>query len=151
MDLVKLKQSIKKNEGLELKPYLCTKGKLTIGYGRNLEQNGITEREAEILLENDLLNLKLELEDKLPIFKKLNNVRRNVLLEMAFQLGTPNLLKFKKTFEYLKNDDYEKASEEMLNSKWHEELKAYDMQNGKKSNEPLRSEYLANLMKKGEF
>ena len=150
MDLSKLKESIKQNEGLELKPYLCPNQKLTIGYGRNLE-NGISEREAEILLENDLLNLKLELEDKLPIFKKLNNVRRNVILEMAFQLGVPNLLNFKKTIQHLINEEFEKASEEMLNSKWHRELIEYDMLDGKKSNKPLRSEYLSNLMKKGEF
>ncbi|HOE90389.1 MAG TPA: lysozyme, partial [Candidatus Cloacimonadota bacterium] len=28
---------LKKHEGLVLKPYKCSAGKLTIGYGRNLE------------------------------------------------------------------------------------------------------------------
>ena len=39
-------EQIKKHEGLELKVYTCTAGRLTIGYGRNLEDRGITEEEA---------------------------------------------------------------------------------------------------------
>lgn len=71
MDLNKLKQSIKKHEGLKLKPYQCSNNKLSIGYGRNLEDNGITLQEAEKLLETDLLNIKLELVDKIKFFYKL--------------------------------------------------------------------------------
>ena len=33
-------------EGLSLKPYRCPAGKLTIGYGHNLEANGISEEIA---------------------------------------------------------------------------------------------------------
>lgn len=151
MDLLKLKQSIIKNEGFESKPYLCPNKKLTIGYGRNLE-NGITEREAVILLENDLLNLKLELEDKLPVFKKLDNVRRNVLMEMAYNMGVPKLLNFKNTIEFLKKNDFDSASKEMLNSKWHENFKKYDLQDGKANNNGLlRSEYLSKVMKEGKY
>ena len=151
MDLLKLKQSIIKNEGFETKPYLCPNKKLTIGYGRNLE-NGITEREAIVLLENDLLNLKLELEDKLPVFKKLDDIRQNVILEMAYNMGVPKLLNFKNTIEFLKKNDFDSASKEMLNSKWHENFKKYDLQDGKANNNGLlRSEYLSKLMKEGKY
>ncbi len=151
MDLLKLKQNIIKNEGFESKPYLCPNKKLTIGYGRNLE-NGITEREAVVLLENDLLNLKLELEDKLPVFKKLDDIRQNVILEMAYNMGIPNLLKFKNMIEFLKKNDFDSASKEMLNSKWHENFKKYDLQDGKANNNGLlRSEYLSKLMKEGKY
>ena len=37
---------LKRHESLELKPYKCTSGKLTIGVGRNLEDIGITEEEV---------------------------------------------------------------------------------------------------------
>lgn len=152
MNLLQLKQSIKKYEGLELKPYRCPAGKITIGYGRNLEDNGITLQEAEKMLENDLLRTKLELEDRLPIFRHLDDVRRNVLIEMAFNMGVPKLLKFKKTISFLKVSDFESASSEMLNSKWHEDFKKYDMQDGISNNNGLlRSEYLSKLMKEGRF
>ena len=151
MDLSKLKQNIIKNEGFESKPYLCPNKKLTIGYGRNLE-NGITEREAVVLLENDLLNLKLELEDKLPVFKKLDDIRQNVILEMAYNMGVPKLLNFKNTIEFLKKNDFDSASKEMLNSKWHENFKKYDLQDGKANNNGLlRSEYLSKVMKEGKY
>ena len=151
MDLSKLKQNIIKNEGFESKPYLCPNKKLTIGYGRNLE-NGITEREAVILLENDLLSLKLELEDKLSVFKNLDDIRQNVILEMAYNMGVPKLLNFKKTIEFLKKNDFDSASKEMLNSKWHENFKKYDLQDGKANNNGLlRSEYLSKVMKEGKY
>lgn len=150
MDLLKLKQSIKKHEGLYLKPYVCPAKKLTIGYGRNLQDNGITHREAELMLENDLLNLKLELVDRLPVFKTLNSVRQNVILEMAFNMGVPNLLEFKNTIKYLEKKMFLEASKEMLDSVWHRDFIKYDLQDGKKSKQ-LRSEYLSQLMEKGEF
>ncbi|MDY0327551.1 MAG: glycoside hydrolase family protein [Arcobacteraceae bacterium] len=138
MNIEKLKDSIKKHEGLQLKIYTCPAGKLTIGYGRNVEDRGITQKEANILLENDILDIKLELEDKLPLFKFLDDVRQNVLVEMAFNLGIKGLLQFKKTLEYISLKDYDNASKEMLNSKWANQV-------GK------RAITLSNLLKKGEF
>ncbi|CAM3528870.1 glycoside hydrolase family protein [Arcobacter aquimarinus] len=166
MDLTKLKQSIIRFEGLKLKPYKCPADKLSIGYGRNLEDNGITINEAIFMLENDLLNIKLELEDKLPVFNQLDDVRQNVLIEMAYNMGVPKLLGFKNTIDYLEvaifslnNGDFGVAkshflfaSEEMLNSKWHEQHKEYDLIDGKANNNGLlRSEYLSKLMKEGKY
>jgi lysozyme len=47
-----IKEMLIKNEGLVCQPYHCSAGKLTIGVGRNLEVNGISEDEAMYLLEN---------------------------------------------------------------------------------------------------
>lgn len=49
------------NEGLTYKPYHDTVGKLTIGYGRNLEDRGITFEEAKLLLANDIIEAHNEL------------------------------------------------------------------------------------------
>ena len=38
----KLIERVKKHEGFETKPYKDTVGKLTIGYGRNLEDNPLS-------------------------------------------------------------------------------------------------------------
>lgn len=152
MDLLKLKQSIKKHEGLKLKPYLCPNKKLTIGYGRNLQDNGITLHEAEKMLETDLLNIKLDLEDSIKFFHNLDPIRQNVLIEMAYQMGTPKLLNFKNTLKFMEKRDFINASKEMLNSKWHEQMKEYDLQDGKANNNGLlRSEYLSQIMKDGVY
>ena len=163
MDLLKLKESIKRFEGLKLKPYKCPANKLSIGYGRNLEDNGITTHEANLMLENDLLNVKLELEDKLSVFNKLDDVRQNVLIEMAYNMGVPKLLGFKKTIGYLETGvfylnsrgdvgsaltAFQYASFEMLKSKWHEDFKKY-APNTKE--ELLRSSILSKMMREGKF
>ena len=49
-----LKEMLIKNEGMELKVYRCTSGKLTCGVGRNLSDNGISLDEAELMLKNDM-------------------------------------------------------------------------------------------------
>lgn len=151
MDLQKIKQSIKKHEGVKLKPYKCPKGKLTIGYGRNLEDRGITILEAETMLERDLLDIKLELEDSIKFFHKLDDIRQNVLIEMAYNMGVSHLLEFKNTLKYMEKGDFINASKEMLDSKWHNDFIKYDMQDGKKSNKLLRSEYLSIVMKEGVY
>ena len=166
MELNTLKESIKKYEGLKLKPYLCPSKRLTIGYGRNIQDVGISKNEAEVLLNNDLLEIKLKLEDKIKLFYKLDDVRQNVLIEMAYNMGVSNLLNFKKTIGYLesavfclnKSDIgsaktcFQYASIEMLNSKWHRDFLEYDLIDGKQNNHGLlRSEYLAKVMREGKY
>ena len=51
--LERMKEQLLRHEGLRLKPYRCTAGKLTIGIGRNLDDCGISQKEAYALLDND--------------------------------------------------------------------------------------------------
>lgn len=112
------KEAVKAHEGLRHKPYLCTKGKLTIGYGRNIEDNGITTHEANILLEHDLKIADIEARKFTTAFEELNDVRKSVIINMVFNLGLTKLSKFVEFKKALENGDYEKASFEMLNSLW---------------------------------
>jgi len=109
---------IKLDEGFRSKPYQCTANKLTIGYGRNIEENGITESEAEILLLNDVKNTQMELCAKFDWFTMLNASRQGVLINMCFNLGMPRLLKFKKMLTALSDHNYPEAANQMLDSKW---------------------------------
>ena len=115
MNVVEL---IKLHEGLRLKPYHCTSNKLTIGYGRNLEDRGISDKEAEFLLSNDITQVTIELERKLSCMFSLNEVRRAVLIDMAFNMGVTGLLKFRKTLSCIEAGEYEEAAMEMLDSRW---------------------------------
>lgn len=112
---------IKKEEGLQLKVYTCPANKLTIGYGRNVEDRGITKEEAEYLLLNDVADVKLHLVDKLPYWENLSINTQEVLIHMGFQMGVNGLLKFKKTLSYIKDGELEKASKEMLDSSWYKQ------------------------------
>lgn len=109
---------IKGHEGLRLKPYRCTTGKLTIGYGRNLDDQGITKAEAKYLLTNDLNRCLVSLEKEFVWFLDLDDVRRAVLVDMAFNMGLAGLKKFKMTLTAVEKKDYEKASRQMMMSVW---------------------------------
>ena len=106
------------HEGMRLKPYKCTAGKLTIGVGRNLDDVGITNYEAMALLKNDIARVKQELYGNLPYFEALDETRQVVLIDMCFNLGISRLLKFKKMFLALNAGLYDVAASEMLDSRW---------------------------------
>lgn len=116
-DCQKLTELLIEHEGLRLKPYRCPSGKLTIGVGRNLEDVGITKAEAMFLLANDIKRVSAEL-NAFDWFKGLDPVRQLVLMDMCFNLGLSNLLKFKKMISALERGDYDKAHVEMLDSLW---------------------------------
>ena len=114
-------ESVKQGEGLRLSPYRCTAGKLSIGYGRNLDDVGITQLEAEYLLMNDLQRAENDAK-KLPGFDNCSQVRRDVLIEMVFNIGLPRVLGFRKMLAALSNGDYAEAARQMLDSKWHKDV-----------------------------
>ena len=114
---------LKLDEGLRLNPYKDTVGKTTIGYGRNLDDLGISKAEAEIMLCNDVNIAYKETFRVIDIFEKLNEVRRAVLVNMVFNLGLPRFLKFKKTIQAIHAEDFERAAKEMLDSLWAKQVK----------------------------
>lgn len=82
------KAQLVRHEGLRLKPYRCTAGKLTIGVGRNLEDKGISQQEAYELLENDIRECEVQLLTEIPdIYLSLDINRKVVLINMCFNLG----------------------------------------------------------------
>ncbi len=113
-----LKALIIKHEGLKRYPYHCTAGKLTIGVGRNLDDNGIREKEAMYMLYNDLTETQDELRANVPFFDQLSDPRRMALIDMCFALGLPRFLTFKKMLKAISERNYDCASEEILDSKW---------------------------------
>ena len=110
-------EQLKLHEGLRLKPYTDTVGKTTIGIGRNLDDKGIRKKEAYYMLKNDLEELKEKLK-QYGWYKKLNDVRKKVVVDMAFNLGLYGMLSFEKMISAIQEKDYEKAADEMLDSKW---------------------------------
>ena len=130
-----LLNQLRRHEGLRLKPYHCSENFLSLGYGRNLETNGISEAEAEFMLMNDLVACESELKDE-GWYNQLDETRRAVVLNMAFNLGKPKLMQFKKFIGALSDDDYETASKEMVTgsdgvspSKWASQVgsRAYEL------------------------
>lgn len=105
--------------GKEIGPGTFVKGHPTIGWGRALDTNGITEEEASYLFTNDYLRVRRQLEDWAPWARKqLNQARYDVLIEMAFQNGIIGLMRFKRFLALLKTGLYTQAAAEGMDSKW---------------------------------
>lgn len=132
-----------RDEGFRAKPYRCTAGKLTVGVGRNLDDvgllpgeaeafgvtlrdvrlKGVTKRQAEKMLSNDIDRVIKDLSFHLPWAGTLDEVRQRVIINMAFNLGIRGLLGFKNTLKYIQVGNYEKAADNMLLSLWASQVK----------------------------
>jgi len=122
MYLGKLVHTIKQHEGLSLKPYRCSAGKLTIGYGRNIEDNGISKQEAEAMLSQDINETLDAICKRFNWFYALNEDRRIIIVDMVFNMGINRFSGFKKMIAALYEQNYTLASHEMLDSKWAEQV-----------------------------
>lgn len=118
VNIEEISELLKLHEGVRLKPYTDTVGKLTIGCGRNLDDVGISLAEAETMLANDIGRSIADLDHALPWWRTMNDPRQNVLVNMCFNLGITRLLGFKQTLTAMKAGDYHEASIGILNSKW---------------------------------
>ena len=136
--LERIKEQLVRHEGLRLKSYRCTAGRLTIGIGRNLDDCGISQSEAYVMLINDIMNCEKQLQSKIPdIYNGLDEVRKSVLLNMCFNLGINGLLGFKNTLAFVKVGDWERAANNMLVSKWAKQV-------------GMRAIELSEMMRKGK-
>ena len=97
----------------------------------------ISDERINELFEEDLAVCTTELDKHLPFWKNLNDVRQRCLIDLTFNLGMPRLRKFVKTLDHIKNNRFEEASIELLDSR-------YAKQVGK------RAERIAEMLRTGE-
>lgn len=116
-------EDLKRDEGFDPHVYIDTNGYLSIGYGTNLEA-GITRGMAECLMVEKINDYYLQIGKRWPKFHELSDARKNVLMNMAYNLGVNGLFKFKKMIAALEKDDYRQAAKEILDSKAGRQLKA---------------------------
>ena len=114
----KLIEQLKIHEGMKLKPYKCTAGKLTIGIGRNLEDVGISEDEANMLLRHDIQEATRQLLHAFPWMGDFNDARISAMINFTFNVGIGTVKKFENTLAYMQSGDWDKAADEMMDSRW---------------------------------
>ena len=125
-----IKRILAFEEGFRLKPYLCSAGYVTIGFGTKLHNlKGmnpanfpltINEKIATEMLNDDLEEVinALQRSKHGKTFNGLSQTRKDIIISMAYQLGVSGVMKFKKTWKYLAAEMYDAAAVEMLDSKW---------------------------------
>lgn len=112
---------LRRDEGEVLHAYRDSLGYLTIGVGRLIDERrggGITKAESAYLLGNDVDHVARELTGRLSWLSQLDEVRRGVFINMAFQLGVSGLLGFRHTLVCAEQDDWSGTARGMLDSKW---------------------------------
>ena len=131
MDMGKLKEEVKLDEGYRDSIYLDHLGNKTVGYGHLLTENDwfykenvgfkLNEKELEALLLDDLTSARRDCEFLVNDFNDLPNEAKLVLCNMAFQLGRNRLSTFKKMLAAVEKQDFPGAAAEMLDSRWAKE------------------------------
>ena len=118
MDRNRLIDQLRIHEGVEKTVYNDSEGIPTIGVGRNLRDRGLSDDEIDYLLSNDIDIVVDELDKVMPWWKDLDEVRQRVLCDLVFNLGMPRFSVFKKSISYMKQQMWDQAADELLDSKW---------------------------------
>lgn len=139
MDKDEIKKLIEKHEGRESKVYKDTEGHPTIGVGFNLDRADARQkiealgldydkvRSGEVSLDKGQIDSLRDADvdhaieaarDNVSNFDGLSDNRQAALTDMAFNLGSEGLSKFKNTIDAVESGDFEKAAEEMADSQW---------------------------------
>lgn len=117
------KKQLKKDEGFRGKPYRDTKGKLTIGYGWNIDDVPLSKSSADMILEEHITASIAECRGLFRNFDSLSDNRKAVLINMCYNLGLTKLSKFKKMIAAVEANDFDAVAYEMQNSKWYTDVK----------------------------
>ena len=141
-----LLQDLQRDEGCRLVAYQDSRGIWTIGVGHNIEadptmmpqldqlrRGGITNTQAIDLLALDVAKVKARLDVDLPWWRQLSDVRQDVMVNLAFNLGEGKLATWRHTLGDIEAGRFQAADVDLLNdepwaSQVHDRAKRLAMQ-----------------------
>lgn len=118
MNRARLAKQLEIDEGKRPKMYQDTVGKWTAGVGRNLSDRSFNDDEIQLMLANDIALATKDARQLVPGFDNLDDVRQEVLANMAFNMGYAKLSGFKRFLAAVNGSEFAEASLEMLDSRW---------------------------------
>lgn len=120
MTTASLIPDLERDEGLRLSAYQDTRGIWTVGYGHAYVHPGTvwTQAQAQAQLAADVAHTETSLDIHLPWWRHLDDVRQDVLANMAFNMGVANLCQFHNTLGAVQRGDWQAAHDGMLHSAW---------------------------------
>lgn len=121
---------LKRHEGYKPQMYKDVEG-YSIGIGHFITANEISkfknrtlsDTEIKSLFDSDLNIAITDAKKFVPNFNTLPLQVQHVIVNMAFNLGINKLMKFKDLRQSLASKDFDKASRDMLDSKWASQVK----------------------------
>jgi lysozyme len=134
-----IEEELIKDEGKIPHVYKDHLGYYTIGVGTLIDERlggGLRDSEIMFILRNRIREARQELDRVIPWWRGIGGDRGAVLLLMAFQLGVPRLMLFKRALYAIEREDFETGADEMLDSKWATQT-------------PERAQRMASIMRSG--
>jgi lysozyme len=120
----KLVEMLRLHEGVRYKVYVCSEGYETIGVGRNISEGGLglSKDEVDFLLVNDIERVQNELDRNYPWFANLDEVRRDAIIDICFNIGLTRLRGFVNALAAMSRGQYEIAADEFMDSRWSQQV-----------------------------
>jgi len=121
-DLIEM---LRRHEGVRSHAYKCSEDMITVGVGRNIDENGglgLSEDEIDYLLENDIARVRQELTDTYFWFPALNEARQDAMIDISFNLGQTRLRGFVKAVEAMSREQFDIAADEFMDSRWSQQV-----------------------------
>ena len=121
-DLIEM---LRRHEGVRSHAYKCSEDMITVGVGRNIDENGglgLSEDEVDYLLENDITRVRQELTDTYFWFPALNEARQDAMIDISFNLGQTRLRGFVKAVEAMSREQFDIAADEFMDSRWSQQV-----------------------------
>lgn len=117
-DIVKLQSEVAEDEGKELHLYKDSEGFTTVGVGRNIQANGISEDECALMFRNDCARSIRDLDAHAAWWRATPPHVQRVLINLCFNMGWPRLSGFVNTLAYMKAGNFPQAAANLKQSKW---------------------------------
>ena len=128
MNMDRLQAQLALEEGERLAAYRDTEGILTVGIGHNCIArpvdgvatvgDRITPETCKALFLADIDDTIRQLDEHLPWWSALDDVRQNVIIDMCFNMGIKTLLTFNNTLAAIEAGDWPAAVAGMKKSRW---------------------------------
>lgn len=115
-----LKDELTRDEARKPKPYFDTAKppRITIGIGRNLSDDGVSNGEIDLMFANDVQDTANDLDAHFPWWRALSQPRQRVMLNMCFNMGASKLQGFTHFLAAMRIGDWKTAGAEMKASEW---------------------------------
>lgn len=123
------KLDLRKYEGVKAYPYddatgqvigkgNLIEGNITIGVGRDLNKNPLTDDEIEYLLSNDTRKIFADCHNNFTWFRGLTYLQERGIMNMVYQLGLEGFKQFHDLIAAMDRGDYVAAKRAGMNSAW---------------------------------
>lgn len=134
MNIEALREQLKVDEGVKYEIYKDHLGYPTFGIGHLITEDDpehgepdgteISEDRVNEVFESDVAKFVSEAKILFSDLDELPDVAQQVIVNMAFNMGRPRLSKFKNFIAGVNDNDWVRAAEEMMDSRWADQVGA---------------------------